>query len=345
MRRQEALRTEDLTDFAPVRSAIANLRRDVKGKHFSDVLDDAGHQYVDLVMEGGGMLGVALVGYVYALEEVGIRFLDLAGTSAGSIAALLLAALDDKDKKKSEKLLRALTQQDLSQFMDGNRAARRFCECLMARRFRFLGSLYTPFVVAALHRYLGLHPGRAFESWVEGILEECGTNTTLKLRERMMAPPGLRHRHGKTLDGPTLDCRLSLIAAEVTTRMKVEFPKDADLFYEEPDEVNPARFVRASMSVPFFFHPMSDPLMKFREQRASQWKKRGVPMPAPRSADKAEPHRFLFIDGGIMSNFPINIFHRDGVPNAPTFGVKLSVRATSTITRLPHVGERLSAEP
>lgn len=57
------------------------------GKVVSDIVsaDDEPIQYVDLVQKGGGVLGVALVGYVYVLEQAGIRFLKLAGTSAGAI--------------------------------------------------------------------------------------------------------------------------------------------------------------------------------------------------------------------------------------------------------------------
>jgi NTE family protein len=65
----------------------------LRGKTYSDIVDARGMQYVDLVMEGGGMLGIALVGYTWALEQAGIRFLGIGGTSAGSINALLLAAL------------------------------------------------------------------------------------------------------------------------------------------------------------------------------------------------------------------------------------------------------------
>ena len=36
-------------------------------------------------MEGGGVLGIALTGYTYILEQAGIRFLGVGGTSAGSI--------------------------------------------------------------------------------------------------------------------------------------------------------------------------------------------------------------------------------------------------------------------
>ena len=56
----------------------------LKSKAFSDIIDDEGNQYVDLVQEGGGVLGIALVGYTYILETAGIRFFHLAGTSAGA---------------------------------------------------------------------------------------------------------------------------------------------------------------------------------------------------------------------------------------------------------------------
>ena len=36
------------------------------------------------------------------------------------------------------------------------------------------------------------------------------------------------------------------------------------------------------------------------------------------------PDKVFFVDGGIISNFPINVFHKStGMPSRPTFGVKL----------------------
>ena len=61
----------------------------LRGKTYSDIVDARGMQYVDLVMEGGGMLGIALVGYTWALEQAGIRFLGIGGTSAASSNALI----------------------------------------------------------------------------------------------------------------------------------------------------------------------------------------------------------------------------------------------------------------
>lgn len=47
---------------------------------------------VDAVFEGGGVKGIAFVGAVNCLEDNGYKWQNLAGTSAGSIVAALLAA-------------------------------------------------------------------------------------------------------------------------------------------------------------------------------------------------------------------------------------------------------------
>ena len=70
------------TKDARVSRAVAEVKRACAGRVFSDVVDAAGHQYVDVVMEGGGVLGIALTGYTYALEQAGIRFLGIGGTHA-----------------------------------------------------------------------------------------------------------------------------------------------------------------------------------------------------------------------------------------------------------------------
>lgn len=69
------MQEEDFTQADEVQELLGRLRSTSEGKQFSDVIDDQGHQYVDLVMEGGGVLGVALVGYTFVLEEIGLRFL------------------------------------------------------------------------------------------------------------------------------------------------------------------------------------------------------------------------------------------------------------------------------
>ncbi|HYA51903.1 MAG TPA: patatin-like phospholipase family protein, partial [Streptosporangiaceae bacterium] len=48
----------------------------------------------DLVLEGGGVKGIGLAGAVLALDQAGYRFHRVAGTSAGAIAAAIIAALN-----------------------------------------------------------------------------------------------------------------------------------------------------------------------------------------------------------------------------------------------------------
>ena len=49
-------------------------------------------KYVDLVFEGGGLKGIALVGAFSVLEKQGYEPQNMAGASAGAIVATLLAA-------------------------------------------------------------------------------------------------------------------------------------------------------------------------------------------------------------------------------------------------------------
>lgn len=51
-----------------------------------------GNLDADLVLEGGGVKGIALVGAISVLEERGYTFHKVAGTSAGSIVGALVAA-------------------------------------------------------------------------------------------------------------------------------------------------------------------------------------------------------------------------------------------------------------
>src|SRR5215204_2244125 len=85
-----------------VKPFIQFLEKKFNGKSIcvSDIKDKFGHQYVDLVQEGGGIHGVALAGYTYVLEKMGIRFMKMAGTSAGSINTLLLNAVYTEQEAK-----------------------------------------------------------------------------------------------------------------------------------------------------------------------------------------------------------------------------------------------------
>jgi NTE family protein len=251
------MQAEDFTQADEVQELLGRLRSTSEGKQFSDVIDDQGHQYVDLVMEGGGVLGVALVGYTFVLEEIGLRFLRVGGTSAGSINALLVAGLGTPQERKSEKIVKELADVDFWSFVDGGRVVRAFVQTLV-RHPSLLGlGFRSLWVLRTVFKQLGLNPGEAFYDWLSGLLSGDGVRTTRDLRERMaQLPPSLRTRDGEELGPERANPHLALVAADVSTQTKVEFLNMAPLYWGDSDSVNPAMYVRASMSIPGFFYPL-----------------------------------------------------------------------------------------
>src|SRR5215470_16406070 len=111
------IKVEDFIDHPEVKECLNKLNAEfgpIGKRQFivSDVLDSEGHQYVNLVQKGGGVLGVALVGYTYVLEQMGIRFLRLAGTSAGAINTALMTVIKGKQDEKSKEVLQAICDLD-----------------------------------------------------------------------------------------------------------------------------------------------------------------------------------------------------------------------------------------
>jgi NTE family protein len=310
----------------------------------SDLLDEAGNQYVDIVMEGGGVLGIALVGYTYVMEQMGIRFLRIGGTSAGSINAMLLASVGEAKDPKAETILHHLANLDLYSFVDGDEGARSFIRYLLEddddddekpgffRRLKGIGGTLlesTGIWDELFSGKLGLNPGEKFREWTRGVLEQSNIHTTRELYEHLAKVPPLRHRHGKPLSPDQQKARLVVVTADISTETKVEFPKMASLYWLDPQNVHPADYVRASMSIPVFFEPLRMDCIEKQlneAQRAEYLKnwddwagyKLNPGQPSP------FPQKHVFVDGGIMSNFPMDLFHNPKAdPAAPTFGVKL----------------------
>jgi NTE family protein len=285
----------------------------------SDVVDDEELQYVDLVMEGGGVLGVALVGYTYVLEEMGIRFLRVGGTSAGSINATLVAGLGPPAERKSGKIIEELANVDFWDFVDGDEDARDFVTALVHNSSLVKLGWKGLQVIDSLLWDLGLNPGDRFFEWISDLLEREGVGTSLKLRDRMATmPQGLRTRGGPPLTPDSTKSPLALVAADISTQTKVEFPRMAPLYWRNPEQVDPALYVRASMSIPGFFSPLRIKDIPGGQDAQERWDELA-------SYTEEPPSICTFVDGGIMSNFPIDLFHLPAgeVPKAPTFGAKL----------------------
>ncbi len=318
---------QDFIDQPEFQQIISEAEK-LKSKVFSDIIDAEGNQYVDLVQEGGGVLGVALVGYTYVLETAGIRFFHLAGTSAGAINTLILAGIDSIGKEKSQRVLDELAKQDLFDFVDGDATLKGIIQKVIDG---------TPFkkvlvkllfnirkIKVALFDNLGLNPGVEFERWIEKVLKDSPNQIATigdlqEKRSKQYFPEGLRHRE----TGPINDERalIHIITADLTTQSKVQFPMMTHLYWgDNYKSQSPAKMVRASMSVPFFFVPFEiDNIPNAGQPANESWIKHT-------NYHGLIPQKVKFVDGGMISNFPINVFHTTpgAIPRKPTFGVKLS---------------------
>ena len=303
------------------------LKRDSKWQ-VSDILDGSGNQYVDLVQEGGGVLGIALVGYTWMLEYLGIRFFHLAGTSAGAINTLLMAGLGPIDEAKSERLLTILAEKNLFDLVDGDPTLKQITQKLID------GTPFKKLIVKLLFNIrkikqailydFGINPGKDFETWIDEILS--GGSAKVETLDQLTALRSSRHfpekminrTTGKPIPDPL--AKMAIITAEITTRTKVVFPDMVHLYFKEAMSIRPSKLVRASMSVPMFFMPfVADDIPGAGTTENQEWVKWAL------YRGKVPPQA-SFVDGGLISNFPIDVFHLpgSGVPRKPTFGVRLS---------------------
>lgn len=184
---------------------------------------------IDVVFEGGGVKGIGLVGALTVLEEEGFVTQNLAGTSAGSIVAVLLAA-----GYSASELRDVIIGLDFRRFED-----RRWED-----RVPVVG---TPLSIL---KDQGIFEGQAFYTWISELLAAKGKRTFRDL----VHPDFAGEEHYRY--------RVNVIASDLTAHRLLVLPHDARTFGIQPDDLDIALAVRMSMSIPFFFEPvrLADPL-------------------------------------------------------------------------------------
>src|ERR1019366_2518780 len=116
----------------------------------------------DLALEGGGVKGIGLVGAILVLSEAGYSFRGVAGTSAGAIAASLVAGISESGKEMTE-LLSFIRTLDFSNFMPEGHLHRFF-----DRTMGHAGDVGTD--VAILAHQQGIYSGDYLATWLRPIL-------------------------------------------------------------------------------------------------------------------------------------------------------------------------------
>ena len=170
----------------------------------------------DIVCEGGGVKGIALLGAIYYLEEQGYTFERFAGTSAGAIVTSLLAVgYTGKDLKNM------LLNLDFKDFYVKNKLN--------------LLPLIGPTV--SLFKNKGLFSGNNIEEYLNKLYKAKGKTKFKDISINGISP-------------------LKVIASDITNKRLLILPDDLVKYDIDPLEFSIAKAVRMSISIPFYFNPV-----------------------------------------------------------------------------------------
>jgi NTE family protein len=142
-----------------------------------------------------------------------------------------------------------------------------------------LDKLRIPGKAVSLAFEKGVYEGKYLRGWLESELEKLGVRTFADLK--------ISEPWAEKLP-PEQRYKLVVIVSDVSRGRIVHLPWDYASYGLNPDEQLVADAVRASMSIPFFYEPVN-------------------------------LQGNYLVDGGLLSNFPINIF--DNTNEWPTFGI------------------------
>lgn len=157
-------------------------------------------------------------------------------------------------------------------------------------------------VQVLLHK--GVYKGDWLHNWVAGQLREVGVRTWGDLKISRDDDPG-------SALPPERSYKLVVIVSDISDNRLLRLPWDYGRLGVSPaeiDELPVADAVRASASIPFFFQPSM------------------LSVPGRKG-------QLYLTDGGMLSNFPIDVFDRRDAqrPRWPTFGVKLSAKPDANL--------------
>lgn len=244
----------------------------------------ADHRYADLVLAGGGVLGIGHIGAISVFEDHGYVFRRVAGTSVGSVIGSLVAA-----GRSATQIHELMRQVDLDRFAGRSGY----------RRIPLVGPLLSSAVAG------GAYDTDYVRERLGNMLADCGVTTFGDLRFEEFDP----------LADSARDCdhQYKFVAhtADLERGELIRLPWDYRRCYGvEPDDQLVVDAVQASMSVPYFF--------------------------LPKRIDYGPQTKATFVDGFVLSNFPIDVFDLPpGVqPRWPTFGVNLLPHLPSDSARL-----------
>lgn len=203
-----------------------------------------GQIYIDGVFEGGGVRGLAFLGALRCIDDLGLQWRKVAGTSAGAITATLVAA-----EFAIEELEEIIGGMDFNQFTS-QKTSRWILDNDPSDDLR---SPQKMILLLLLARRLGEYSSEPFHDWLDETLKQRKMRTFAEI---------------KSLNGVR---DLKVVASDVSRGQMLVLPDDLEgapsqnasqqkslaeqLELGHRDEFQLAEAVRLSMSIPFFFEP------------------------------------------------------------------------------------------
>lgn len=209
----------------------------------------------DAVFDSGGIKGIGIIGALSYMESKGFEWQRTAGSSVGALIAAFVAA-----GYNSKDLKNIVTNINLINFLDKE------------------GVQKIPLVGKALGFFVdkGIYSGEYIESWIDDMLKVKGIKTFKDL-----------YKNG--------ECRLKIIAGDITRKKMITFPDDLYLYGLSPSTFKVSRAIRMSISIPFYFKPV-----EFIHGNGLSY----------------------VVDGSVCCSYPISIFDSKADPKWPTIGFK-----------------------
>ncbi len=184
------------------------------------------------VFQGGGVRGAAFAGAYEAAREAGVAFSAVAGASAGSLAAALVAT-----GAPPSLVTKKLMEVDLKRFLTDVDPRHAFVSPV--HPWRWSGWMLPGLLrkLSTLASFGGLHSSAEVHSWLDATLREL-----LESQGQIINDAQVRFRH--------LPIPLAIVATDLARNSYTVFSRD------QTPEVSVGAAARASCSIPFFFQPV-----------------------------------------------------------------------------------------
>jgi NTE family protein len=188
----------------------------------------------DLVLEGGGVKGMALVGTATALDEAGWRFARVAGSSAGALVGAIIAAMQQAGESMAsvDEIVRTLRYREMLDRRPVGRALRWWPRAADAWGVIF---------------HLGMYRGHYMTQWARGVLADFGVRT---FADFAFDDPGSALPPGDSY-------RLVVTTSDLSRQRLMYLPWDLGRYGIDVARYPVYRAVRASAAIPFMFEPVT----------------------------------------------------------------------------------------